>query len=69
MPHVVSLDMDLAFRGKQVEWRELQVTDGMHWPTIVTIGIDIAIHSFQAMSIEFEQRQSVRVLRYQMLQR
>ncbi len=60
MSHVVSLDMDLAFRGKQVEWRQLQVADRSHWPTVVTIGIDIAIRSSQAMPIEFEQRQSVR---------
>jgi len=69
MPHVVPLDMDLAFRGKQVEWRQLQIADRSYRPTVVTIGIDIAIRSFQAMPIEFEQGQSVRVLRYQMLQR
>jgi hypothetical protein len=54
MPHVDSLNMDLAFRGKQVEWRQLQVADRSHRPTVVTIGIDIAICSFQAMPIEFE---------------
>ena len=53
------MGMDLAFRSKKVKRGQLQVADGVYWPTIVTVGIDIAIRSFQPMLVEFEQRQRV----------
>ena len=66
---MIFLHVNLAFRGKQVKRRELQIVDGLNRPTVMTIGIHVEVGGIKTLLRTLEKNEGIAIRRRQVLQR